>query len=149
MIKYEYVTVQAPPQVSYLPSDWTSVEVFLSERQHVAQSVEGFQTEMLHQLQARMVQPRTQDLWQAPSFCMTCVPRSAAVAMMKNMECTLDTTAKRKWICRAPENMWQCCRGLAKVHKQCLGQSKALGQGKRHPCHRSIATIIQFEVVVE
>ena len=145
MVKYKYVTVYAPPEVTYLPSDWTSVTAFLAEQAHVSQGVDDFRKEMLHQLQARLVQPRTQDLWQAPYFCMSNVPRAAAVAMMKEMQCSLDTASKRKWKCCAPELMHQCCRGLGRVHAQCMGQSKALGKGKRHPWHRAVATVIQFE----
>ena len=145
LLKYEYVTVYAPPKVTYLPSEWPQVSAFLAERAYVAQQVEDFRVEMLHQLQARLVQPRSQDLWQAPSFCMTNAPRAAAERLMKDMDRSLDTASRSKWACRAPENMWKCCRGLAKVHKECLGQSKALGKGKRHPWHRSIATVISFE----
>ena len=147
LLKYEYVTVYAPPKVTYLPSDWPQVTEFLAEKEYVAQQVEDFRLEMLHQLQARMVQPRTQDLWQAPAFCMTNVPRAAAHQLMKLMDNTLDTPSRSKWVCRAPEQMWKCCRGLAKAHKECLGQSKALGKGKRHPWHRSIATVIFFEAM--
>ena len=145
LLKYKYVEVHPPPKVTYIPSDWKSTTDFLSERDHVAQSVESFRMELHHQIQRRLVQPRTQDLWQAPSFCMTNVPKAAATRLMKDMDVELDTALKTKWVCRSPEQMWKCCRGLAQVHKECMGQSKALGKGKRHPWHRAIATIIYFE----
>ena len=145
MISYKYVTVQGPERVTYLAHDWPQVTGFLAEKGCVAQEVDSFRLEMLHQLQARLVQPRSRDLWQAPSFCLPNVPRAAAEALMKDMDCQLDTPSKCKWICRSPEKMWQCCRGLSRIHKECMGQSKALGKGKRHPWHRAVATIIQFE----
>ena len=117
LLKYKYVKVYEPPQVTYLPAEWPQVTAFLATNSYVAQEVNDFKLEMHHQLQARMVQPKTQDLWQAPYFCMTNVPRGAADAIMKDMEQLMDTPSKAKWVCKAPEEMWRCCRGLAQVHK--------------------------------
>ena len=139
-----YVPGPAPaPFIQYIDLTVARVKAWLERMRMTLQPISEHRVEVLHQLQARMVNRTGQNMFQAPQFVMTAFPQEAARLLLSELDITRDVKSLTCWESNVPETLSNILgAGLNKVHRRCWGQSKLLGITAMHPRATVVATLI-------